>query len=92
MVVFANGPRKGCHASVTSDLRRIPDVQAIYQLHRNLTVGAQENTEPELIANPEEKCQGEAIRVDVASDGKSYNVTVGSKGKPRRYETRQPTP
>ncbi len=89
VVVFANGPQKGCHPSVTSELRRIPDVQAIYQLHRNLTVGAQENTEPELIANPEEKCQGEAIRIDVAGDGKSYTVTVGSKGKSRRYETRR---
>jgi len=88
VVVFANGPQKGCHASVTAELRRIADLQAIYQLHRNLTVGAQENTDPELIANPEEKCQGESIRLDVAGDGKSYTVTVGSKGKPRRYETR----
>ncbi len=92
VVVFANGPQKGCHASVTAELRRIADVQAIYQLHRNLTVGAQENTEPDLIANPEEKCQGEAIRLEVAGDGKSYAVTVGSKGKPRRYETRQAKP
>lgn len=89
VVVFANGPQKGCHASVTGELRRIPDVQAIYQLHRNLTVGAAENTDPEFIANPQEKCQGESIRLDVAGDGKSYSVTVGSKGKPRRYETRQ---
>ncbi len=92
VAVFANGPRKGCHPSVTTELRRTPDIQAIYQLHRNITVGAQENTEPALIANPEEKCQGESIRLDVARDGKSYTVTVGSKGKPRRYETRPATP
>jgi hypothetical protein len=90
VAIFNNGPRKGAHASVTAILRRAPDIQAIYQLHRNLTVGAQENTDPEFIANLEEKCQGESIKLSVAGDGKSYTVTVGSKGKPRRYETRTP--
>jgi beta-lactamase superfamily II metal-dependent hydrolase len=90
VAVFNNGPRKGCHPSVTATLRRIPDVQAIYQLHRNVTAGAQENTDPDLIANPDEKCQGESIRLSVAADGKSYTVTVGARGKPRRYETREP--
>jgi beta-lactamase superfamily II metal-dependent hydrolase len=89
VAVFNNGARKGCHPSVMATLRRIPDVQAIYQMHRNLTVGAQENTDPEFIANSEEKCQGESIKLSVSSDAKSYTVTVGSKGKPRRYETRQ---
>jgi beta-lactamase superfamily II metal-dependent hydrolase len=88
VAVCNNGPRKGGHPSVIATLRRSPDIQAIYQLHRNLTVGAQENTDPEFIANAEEKCQGESIRLAVAADGKSYTVTVGSKGKPRRYETR----
>src|SRR5205807_9989738 len=40
VAVFNNGPRKGAAASVTATLRRVPDIQAIYQLHRNLTVGA----------------------------------------------------
>ena len=88
VAIFNNGARKGGHPSVTSVLRRIPDVQAIYQMHRNVTVGAQENADPEFIANLDEKCQGESIHLAVAADGKSYTVTVGSKGKPRRYETR----
>jgi competence protein ComEC len=89
VAIFNNGARKGGHPQVTAALRRIPDVQAIYQMHRNVTVGAQENADPEFIANPDEKCLGEMIRVNVAADGKSYTVTVGSKGKPRRYETRE---
>lgn len=88
VAIYNNGARKGGHPSVTATLRRIPDVQAIYQLHRNVTVGAQENTDPEFIANPDEKCQGESIHLATAPDGKSYTVTVGSKGKPRKYETR----
>lgn len=88
VAICNNGSRKGAHASVTATLRRVPGIQAIYQLHRNLTVGAQENADPEYIANAEEKCQGESIRLGVAADAKSYTVTVGSKGKPRSYETR----
>jgi beta-lactamase superfamily II metal-dependent hydrolase len=90
VAVFNNGPRKGGHPQVMSALRRVPDIKAIYQLHRNVTVGAQENSDPAFIANPDEKCQGESIRLAVADDGKSYAVTVGSKGRPHRYETRRP--
>ncbi len=39
VAIFNNGARKGCHPAVTSALRRVPGIQAIYQLHRNLTVG-----------------------------------------------------
>jgi competence protein ComEC len=88
VAIFNNGPRKGGHPSVVATLRRIPGIQAIYQVHRNVTVGAQENTDPEFIANADEDCQGESIKLSVAPDSKSYTVTVGSKGKPRRYETR----
>ena len=88
VAVCNNGARKGGHPSVIGTLRRVPDIQAIYQLHRNVLAGAQENTDPEFIANPDEKCQGESIKLAVAPDAKSYTVTVGSRGKPRRYETR----
>jgi beta-lactamase superfamily II metal-dependent hydrolase len=87
VAVFNNGAKKGCHPSVMTTLRRVPDVKAIYQMHRNVLVGAQENTDPENIANPDEKCQGEGIRVSVAADSKSYEVTVGAKGKPKKFES-----
>ena len=53
-----------------------------------MLAGAQDNTDPEFIANPDEKCQAESIKLSVAPDSKSYTVTVGSRGKPRRFETR----
>jgi beta-lactamase superfamily II metal-dependent hydrolase len=88
VAIFNNGARKGGHPRVTATLRRLPDIQAIYQMHHNVTVGDQENTDPEYIANKDEVCKGEGIKLAVAPDGKSYTVTVGSTGKPRRYETR----
>ena len=93
VAVFNNGPRKGGLPSVVATLRRSPDIQAIYQMHRNLLAGAQENTEPENIANVEDKnCEGAGIRLSAAPDSKSYTVTVGSHGKPRRFETRKANP
>jgi beta-lactamase superfamily II metal-dependent hydrolase len=88
VAIFNNGARKGGAASVIATLRRVPDIKAIYQMHRNVTVGAQENADPEYIANPDEKCMGESIRLSVAADAKSYGITVGTKGKPRTDETR----
>jgi beta-lactamase superfamily II metal-dependent hydrolase len=87
VAVFNNGPRKGCAARVTATLRRIPDIKAIYQMHHNLTVGDSENTSAEFIAN-KKKTSGEGIKVAVAENGKSYTVSVGDKGTPRRYESR----
>jgi beta-lactamase superfamily II metal-dependent hydrolase len=88
VAIFGNGARKGAQAGIMGTLRRLPEVPAIYQLHRNVQVAAQENTDPEFIANAEEKCQGESIHLSVAPDAQSYTVTVGSKGKPRKYQTR----
>jgi beta-lactamase superfamily II metal-dependent hydrolase len=88
VAVFNNGARKGAHPSVMANLRRLDEVPAIYQLHRNVTAGPQENTDPEFIANPDEECKGEGIRLSVTSDGSRYSLKVGARGKPRQYETR----
>ncbi len=88
VAICGNGPRKGAHPSVIATLRRVPDMQAIYQLHRNVTSEPQDNTDPEYIANPDAQCQGEMVKLSVAPDAKSYMVSVGSKGKPKRFETR----
>jgi len=88
VAICGNGARKGAHPSVISTLRRVPDLQAIYQLHRNITSEPQDNTDRESIANADEKCEGEMIKLSVAPDAKSYTVIVGSMGKPKRFETR----
>ena len=86
VAICNNGARKGAHASVIATLRRVEGIQGIYQLHKNVTVGDAENTDPDFIANKDEKCQGEPITLAVTADGKGYSVTVG--GKTRKYETR----
>ena len=88
VAVMNNGAKKGGSSSVVGDLRRLPELQAFYQMHQNAATGALENADADRIANPDEKCEGEPIRLAVAPDGKSYTVTVGWKGKMRRFETR----
>jgi competence protein ComEC len=88
VAVFNNGPYKGGHPSVTGTLRRVPGIEGIYQLHRNLRATDAENTEPDKIANDGRKKEsGTGIRIAVAADAKSYTVQVG-KGKAKTYKTR----
>ncbi len=88
VAVCNNGPRKGGSPRVIGELRRLPEIQAVYQLHRNLTVSDAENTDPTLIANDGPGKSGEPVRIAVAADGRSYTVAVGWAGAPRRFPTR----
>lgn len=88
VAICNNGAKKGAAASVIATLRRVEGIEAIYQMHKNLTVGEAENTDAAFIANKDEKCQGEPIALAVAADGKSYAVKVGGEGKGREYKVR----
>jgi competence protein ComEC len=89
VAIFNNGPRKGGHPDVTKTLLAIPGIQGIWQVHRNVMVGADLNTKPSMIANMDENCKGEFIKLSVAPDAKSYTVQIGEHGKPVRYSTRK---
>ncbi|MFH1739084.1 MAG: MBL fold metallo-hydrolase [bacterium] len=83
--VFCNGPEKGCSPKVVADLRNLPDIQAIYQLHRNVKASNEENTDPAFIANPDPEKSGQYIKATVAEDTKSLTLTIGEKGNPRTF-------
>ena len=88
VAIFNNGPHKGAHPSVVATLRKVPGIEAIYQQHRNLDSKPEDNVPSEYIANEKQECDAEYIHISVAPDGKSYSVTIGSKGTPKRYQTR----
>jgi beta-lactamase superfamily II metal-dependent hydrolase len=89
VAICNNGPYKGGHPSVIGTLRRVPGIQGIYQLHRNMKARDAENTEADKIANDGRKKEsGAGIHLAVAADAKSYTVQVGEKGKRRTYKTR----
>ena len=88
VAITNNGPRKGGAASVYATLRKNIAAEDIYQLHRNVTTTKQENAPAANIANELENCQGEYIKLSVDEKGRTYNVTVPTKGTTRSYKTR----
>jgi len=88
VAVISNGPRKGADRPVLAALRSLPDLKAIYQIHRNLRIPAEENPPRELVANWDSPCKGRFVLVRVAPDGRSFTVQIGEAGQPRRYRCR----
>jgi beta-lactamase superfamily II metal-dependent hydrolase len=89
VAVMNNGVTKGCLPEVFANLQDTKSLQAIYQLHKNLRPdGATSNVPDEYIANQERDCQGNLVRLSVASDGKSYAVSIPATGHSRTYNTK----
>lgn len=91
VAVMCNGPTKGGHPQTIATLREVESLQTLYQLHRNVALGVEEQTPAEFIANsePTENCEGVWVKASVAPDGKSYTVQIGPDGEQRTYETRE---
>ena len=79
VAVIGNGPRKGGDPKTFATLKSVPEIEAIYQLHKNVLSTWNDNTASTYIANDDEKCQGEFIKVSVSSNGRSYRVEIPSK-------------
>lgn len=88
--VMCNGPTKGGDAGVIRTVKEAKSFQALYQLHRNVNLKADEQTPAEFIANPQPtaECKGVWVKASVAPDGESYTLQIGPDGKPRIYQTR----
>jgi len=88
VAIIDNGPRKGGEARSFATLKTVPQIEAIYQLHRNLRTTDNDNTLAGYIANEEESCQGNFIKVSVAPNSKSYTVSIPARQISRSYQTR----
>lgn len=88
VAVMNNGHRKGCQPNTFKTLKNTPSIRALYQMHRNVTVGPEGNTHPDYIVNYEEKCTAETLKLSVAPDGKSYRMTIAATGHSAHYHSR----
>jgi len=88
VAVIDNGPRKGGEARTFATLRSMPQIEAIYQLHRSLRTTDKDNTMSGYIANEEENCQGNFIKLSVEANGRSYSVSIPAKQISRTFKTR----
>lgn len=88
VAVMNNGPRKGGSASTVHALRALPSLQALYQLHRNVATGEQDNTTPDLIANLEERPdEGHMVSLHVRPDG-TFDVVNHRTGRKRTFSSK----
>ena len=88
VAIIDNGPRKGGEPKTYATLKSVHEIEAIYQLHKNLATTWMENTPSTYIANDDEKCQGEFIKVAVNANGRSYRVEIPSKKIATTYQVR----
>ncbi len=86
--VMNNGPKKGTAAATIAALKSSPGIQAMYQLHKNVRADVENNTADEFIANLEEKCAANYVKLTVAPDGKSYVIAIPATGSSRTFQTR----
>ena len=88
VAIIDDGPRKGGDARTFATLKSVKETEAIYQLHRNLRTTDKDNTLAGYIANEEEACQGNFIKLSVEPGGRSYTVSIPAKQISRSYRTR----
>lgn len=90
VAVMCNGPTKGGSESVIKTLRECESLEALYQLHRNVTLAANLQTPVNFIANtgPTQGCKGVWIKASIAPGGRTYTVQIGPEGEPRTFESR----
>ncbi len=88
VAVIDNGPRKGGEPGSFAVVKSVSGIEGIYQLHRNLRTADKDNAMSGYIANEEEACQGNFIKLSVAANSKSYVVSIPAKQISRTYRTR----
>ncbi len=88
VAVINCGAKKPGKAWSFGVLKETPGIKDVFQVHRNVEHGADQNAPAELVANDEADCKGEGLRVVVAPGGKSYTVEVPVKGTKRTYSSK----
>jgi beta-lactamase superfamily II metal-dependent hydrolase len=88
VAVIDNGPRKGGDPKTYATLKSVKEIEAIYQLHKNTVSSWNDNTAATFIANVDEKCEGDFIKVSVSPNSRSYKVEIPSKNLSSTYQVR----
>lgn len=90
VAIMNNGTKKGCGPETFTSLKNTPSIQAIYQVHKNLREdGSTINTTPEKIANMEENCKANYIKLSVTPDGQQYTVSIPANSHQQVYQSKK---
>jgi len=90
VAIECNGPTKGGELSTFKTLKSGKSLKALFQLHRNVRLKADQQTPEEFIANLGETdgCEGTWVKASIAPDGGNYTVQIGETGTKREFQTR----
>lgn len=86
--VMSNGTTKGCGRGTFATLQSTISIEAMYQIHKNLRADSTNNTSDDCIANLEKACAGNCIKLSLAEDGRSYEVSIPATGYKRSFNTK----
>lgn len=90
VAIMNNGTTKGGAPEVFANLKEQKSIEAIYQVHKNLRPdGSVNNVADDYIANQEEQCKANYIKLSVAADAKTYTVSIPANKHERTYNTRE---
>jgi beta-lactamase superfamily II metal-dependent hydrolase len=85
VAIMNNGAKKGGSPEAWQTMHSSPGLEDIWQLHYALEAGKANNAPEAFIANLEEKCQGNWIRLSAEANGQ-FTVTNGRNGKTKTYQ------
>jgi len=86
VAIMNNGARKGGAPEAWQTIRTSPGLEDIWQLHYALEAGQANNAPEAFIANMEEHCQGNWLKLSAEQDGQ-FTVTNSRNGKTKTYKT-----
>jgi hypothetical protein len=84
VAIMDNGARKGGSAEAWQTVHTSPGLEDIWQLHYAMDAGQANNAPEPFLANLEEHCQGNWIKLAATADGQ-FTVTNGRNGKSKTY-------
>jgi beta-lactamase superfamily II metal-dependent hydrolase len=85
VAIINNGARKAGEVKTFATLRATRGIEGIYQLHRNVLTTANDNAPFTYIANDDENCRGEFIKLSVDEIAKTFTVSIDPKQIKRSY-------
>ena len=84
VAIMDNGAKKGGSAEAWQTVRSSPGLEDIWQLHYALQAGKSNNAPDDFIANLEENCKGNWIKLTAEPDGQ-FTLTNGRNGMTKVY-------
>jgi competence protein ComEC len=85
VAIMNNGAHKGGSPVAWQTVHDSPGLEDLWQLHYAIDAGADHNVPGNLIANPQEQCEGKYIKVSAQSDG-TFTVFNSRNGYSKTYK------